>query len=79
MALRQVVKKVHVEGALAYFVEHTQGNLALLKAVGGGKDTEVLSVSPHDGADPSVGPRLGIPVDPNSLCTGACPRVTHFL
>ena len=68
VSTRQVVKTVHVEGALAYFVEHTEGNLTLLRAAGGGTesgDTELLSVNPRDGTLASVKP-LGTPVEPNA-------------
>ncbi len=53
IASGQTVKKV-IDGALLTFVEHTDGNLALLRRVGKSDDTEVLLLDPHDGTVRSV-------------------------
>jgi TIR domain len=56
IASGQKVKKV-IDGALLTFVEHTDGNLALLRRVGGRSgDTEVLLLDPRDGTVRSVEP-----------------------
>ena len=57
VASRQIFKK-QIDGVLLNFVEHTDGNLALLRQVGGREsaDTEVLLLSPDDGTPRSVEP-----------------------
>ena len=56
VASGQGVTKV-IDGALLTSVEQTDGNLALLRRVGGGSaDTEVLLLDPHDGTLRSVEP-----------------------
>ena len=56
VASGQRVKKV-IDGPLLNFVEHTDGNIALLRRVGGRSgDTEVVLLDPHDGTVRSVEP-----------------------
>lgn len=57
VASGQRVKKLIDGPALMNFVEHTDGNVALLRRVGGTSvDTEVLLLDPHDGTVHSVEP-----------------------
>ena len=56
VASGQTVEK-RIDGPLLNFVEHSDGNLALLRHLGGGSaDTEVLLLDPHDGTVRSVEP-----------------------
>ena len=56
VASEQKVQKL-IDGPLLNFVEHSDGNLALLRHLGGGSaDTEVLLLDPHDGTVRSVEP-----------------------
>ena len=80
VASRQTVK-TNIDGSLLNYVEHTDGNLALFRDVGGqgggmaSAETEVLLLSPDDGTLRSVEPlgdRAGATSSDAGL-VGRCP------